>query len=651
MNRIHFNQVKTLASHIVLAMSITALAACGGGGDGSGSSSKSSASSSSSVAPDTAPDGFSFTSQNNVTRGDAIISNTVTIAGIDAASPVSITNGEYAIGDVDEFVTTAGTITVGETIKVRVTAPSGFDETQAAELNVGGVKATFSVTTEKQDTEPKAFTFNPVTDAKFESEHVSGEITVEEINDTAVISITNGFYSVNGGAFTDAVGTVELTDKVKVKGMAASKTDTTKDVTLTIGDISGVFSITTFSDTRSPTANITFPPPISKTENDFVIVRGTALDDYNDIESIKLYVNGNESISEITKGVFNGKITWRTQVDLPLSENVINVAVEDGQGNLNAEAASVSVYKGSLDSAFPEEGNDFVSVYDIAVFKSNSGFKVLSSSALSSVLIETDLNTGKRTRKDLVSVPDGLNSFANLEVDIEENLLFLLHPSVSGGDQAVLAVDMTTWSVINSYVFSASMQGAVFGLGLDFSQSKPRVLHGSRQDNIVGALSYDLDEYEILSSNSKPNSNDLFNYPNEFAMDFFNDHIFVINGMSQDIYVIQPVTGARTIVSTADDTSNETKDWMYSKNVAIDAYEDRYRLLVTAEYSDSLLSVDISTGAKQLFANDQQMGFEDLSGIRIHPELGYALAFDRAKSAIFAIDLFSGQLVVVTKSN
>jgi len=657
MNRIHFNRAKTLVSHIVLAMGITVLVACGGGGGGSSKSNSSSvstsslmSSSSSSMSLKASPVEFSFTSQNDVKRGETIISNTVTVAGIDAVYTVSITNGEYAIGDTDEFVTTAGTITVGETIKVRVTAPSGFDETQAAELNVGGVKATFSVTTEKQDTEPKAFNFNPVTDAKFESEHVSGEITVEEINDTAEISITNGFYSVNNREFTDAVGTVDLTDKVKVKGIAASKTDTTNDVTLTIGGVPGVFSITTFSDTVAPTAEIAFPPPTSKTENNSVIVRGTVEDDYNEIDSIKLYVNGNESVSEMVIETIEGAVSWRTQIDLPLSENVIKVAVEDSQGNLNAEAASVSVYKGDLDSAFPQEGNDFGDVYDLAVYNTDSGFKVLSPSYSNGPIISMDLNTGEREAVEVSSVPEGLNTFSNIEVDIAKNLLFLLHPSVSGGDQAILAVDMTTWAVANSYILNSSMIGTAFGLAIDLSQSEPRLLHGSWQDNIVGSISYKLDAYEVLSSNSKPNADYLFNYPREFAIHPDTKRIFVINGWSQDIYEINPETGERIVISSVDDASNEAKDWDMSTSVAIDVNEGRNRLLVTAEDRQSLLSVDLDTGERTLFSNGEQMMFENLSGIKIHPELGYALTYDKNKFAIFAIDLFSGQSVVVTKS-
>ena len=97
-------------------------------------------------ATDTTPDAFSFTDATGAEVSTVTTSNTITISGIDAASPVSISgNGTFSIAGGG--YTTSGNITNGQSINVRLTSSSSFSTAVSTVLTIGGVTDTFSVTT------------------------------------------------------------------------------------------------------------------------------------------------------------------------------------------------------------------------------------------------------------------------------------------------------------------------------------------------------------------------------------------------------------------------------------------------------------------------------------------------------------------------
>lgn len=75
---------------------------------------------------------------------------------------------------------------------------------------------------------------------------VSNVITAYGIRAPAAISITGGEYSVNGGPFTAAPGTVSNRDRVAVRVVASPLVATTTGATLTIGGVAATFDVTTF---------------------------------------------------------------------------------------------------------------------------------------------------------------------------------------------------------------------------------------------------------------------------------------------------------------------------------------------------------------------------------------------------------------------
>ncbi len=98
------------------------------------------------AAPDTTPDAFSFTDLTNQVLSTQVESNTITVAGINAATAITITGGEYQING-GGWTSAAGTVTNGQTVKVRHTTSASNGTATDTTLTIGGVSDTFTSTT------------------------------------------------------------------------------------------------------------------------------------------------------------------------------------------------------------------------------------------------------------------------------------------------------------------------------------------------------------------------------------------------------------------------------------------------------------------------------------------------------------------------
>ena len=96
---------------------------------------------------DTAIDPFTFTNRANVPVNSAQVSDTVTITGVNGATPISVTGGDYSIGCTTTFTSVAATINNNQTVCVRRTAAAGFNTLTTATLQVGTYSALFQVLT------------------------------------------------------------------------------------------------------------------------------------------------------------------------------------------------------------------------------------------------------------------------------------------------------------------------------------------------------------------------------------------------------------------------------------------------------------------------------------------------------------------------
>ena len=98
------------------------------------------------LAADTTPDAFSFTDQTGVALNTVKESNIIAVSGIDTGVSISINGGEYSLNDGD-YASVSGTVNNGDRVKVRLMSSGSFSSTTNAELTIGGVSDTFSLTT------------------------------------------------------------------------------------------------------------------------------------------------------------------------------------------------------------------------------------------------------------------------------------------------------------------------------------------------------------------------------------------------------------------------------------------------------------------------------------------------------------------------
>lgn len=105
---------------------------------------------------------------------------------------------------------------------------------------------------------PDQFILPALTDVPPNTIAVSNAFTVTGVDEAVPISITGGSYAINGAAYTSNNGIVSKGDTVAVRLTSSASYSTSKSATLTIGGVSGTFSVTTRPDPADTT-----PAPFS----------------------------------------------------------------------------------------------------------------------------------------------------------------------------------------------------------------------------------------------------------------------------------------------------------------------------------------------------------------------------------------------------
>ncbi len=105
------------------------------------------------------------------------------------------------------------------------------------------------------DTTPDAFSFTDQVNVATSTSITSNTITVSGIDAAADISVSGGQYSVNGGAFTSAAGSVNNGQTVQIRLTSSASSSTTVSATVIIGGVDDDFSVTTAAPTpTNPTS-------------------------------------------------------------------------------------------------------------------------------------------------------------------------------------------------------------------------------------------------------------------------------------------------------------------------------------------------------------------------------------------------------------
>ena len=262
--------------------------------------------------PDTTPDPFSFAAVSNAATSTLVISNVATISGINAPSAVSIVGGEYAI-DSGAFTGAGGTVANGQQVRVRVSTQAFGSTPTSATLNVGGVQASFTVTTAATvvltNTIPNPFMFNSVSNAALSQSFTSIPVIISGITAASQISIVGGTYSINGGAFTAAPGTISNGQSVVVRVQSSSSNLTIVSATLTVGGVSGAFSVTTLAVAGISTPNaFSYPPRTDVSPSTLIDTQPATISGINIVSPVTI-VGGQYSINGGAFTAVNGTIS------------------------------------------------------------------------------------------------------------------------------------------------------------------------------------------------------------------------------------------------------------------------------------------------------------------------------------------------------
>jgi hypothetical protein len=159
------------------------------------------------------------------------------------------------------------------------------------------------------DTTPNVFSFIEEKNASLNQVYISDSIKVEGINAAAPISIIGGEYKINGAAFTNSNGSISNGQSVQVKQTSSNSTASKTDVTLTIGGVSGIYSVTTFEQDIDPDT-FTFTAQTNVSLNAVIISNAITVSGLNVASSIKI-TNGDYYINDVLNAsdtVVNGDV-------------------------------------------------------------------------------------------------------------------------------------------------------------------------------------------------------------------------------------------------------------------------------------------------------------------------------------------------------
>ena len=314
-------------------------------------------------AADTAPDVIAFPAVTGAEPGSLVISSSQTIGGIDTSVPISISGGSYSING-GAFTTASGRVVNGNTVRVSVVASGAFYTSVSAKLKVGtpSSSSSFKVTTRKADTVPDPFPFAARSEAAPGSVQTSDETTITGLEAAAAISVTDGSYSIDGGEFTTAAGTVANNARVRARGTAGTGFNQSVNVAVKIGGVSSKFKITTVK-----TADTT-PDPFS-----FSPVTGAALASVQTSNAITVSgINAASPIS-VTGGSYsinNGAFTSSSGT-VTVGQSVrVQQTASSSAGAMTTATLTIGGVSGGFQvtTAAPA-----VSIDDVSVVEGNSG--------------------------------------------------------------------------------------------------------------------------------------------------------------------------------------------------------------------------------------------------------------------------------------
>lgn len=225
-------------------------------------------------AADIVPAAFTFADATGVDPLTLTTSDAITVTGIEADVPISISGGVYSING-GAYTGVAGTVSLNDTVTVQAISDT-YDGVISVVLTIGGVSDTFSITTRAADITPAAFSFTDSTNVELSTITESDAITVSGIDIPLAFMVVGGEAEKNDSGAWETSGTVEATDTVKVRTTSSASYETAVNAVLNINGVSDTFTVTTKAADVTPAAfsftDVTGAELSTLTESDAITV-------------------------------------------------------------------------------------------------------------------------------------------------------------------------------------------------------------------------------------------------------------------------------------------------------------------------------------------------------------------------------------------
>jgi hypothetical protein len=157
---------------------------------------------------DVYPDDFTFNAITGQPIETVVASNIITITGLTAPSPLSVSYGEVSVNGA-AWVSGSTTVPDGATLQVRHATPASYDTGIASTITIGGNVGVFtSRTVQVPDVTPDYLTVTPVTGATASTVQQSAVLTPTGFDGATTLTRVRGEYQINGGSWSSAAGPV-----------------------------------------------------------------------------------------------------------------------------------------------------------------------------------------------------------------------------------------------------------------------------------------------------------------------------------------------------------------------------------------------------------------------------------------------------------
>jgi hypothetical protein len=334
----------------------------------------------------------------------------------------------------------------------------------------------------KPDTAPDPFTFASQTKVTPDTLIESEPVTISGINLPAQLSITGGEYSIDDRPFKAGPGAILNDQKVRIRVRSSSESSGVVSATLTIGGVSGTFTVRTANSTGRVEAEAASALGGASTVADAAASKGKAVfvgsaglgistDDSVDAKALILAYRADTAgtLEVKVNGTSAGKFTLRPTAGAYATASVV-VAVHTGDVIAIASPAAAASSETYLDyvqftdspfKAVSTVGNVADPWASDGVAVAANGFNFDSKGNL--FVADWQGNALRKVTPDgvMTTIASGLNGPGGAWVDKDDNVLVSLYGTGSGAGSGATVLKITPDGTVSTYASGAPLQDVV----------------------------------------------------------------------------------------------------------------------------------------------------------------------------------------------